>query len=152
MNLPFKIHSSSRLQFFSNVILVSNDHGCKEEAINLIPHYLIEIIHKTVKPLNLEKLQIIQNINKLIFNPIFIFSDLILIKLIIVSSTHLFLVLGGNRFSQHRTWSFEWRTGAWIKMHRLNSFYNVGTINWNFFPSMVEHASQGKLNKNSGER
>ena len=59
---------------------MSNYHGCKEEAINLIPHYLIDIIHKTVKPSHLEKLQIIQNINKLMFQVIFIFSDSILIK------------------------------------------------------------------------
>ena len=31
---------------FSDVILVSNYHGCKEESINLIPEYLIDIIHK----------------------------------------------------------------------------------------------------------
>ena len=43
-------------------------------------HYLIGIIHKTVKPSHLEKLQIIQNINKLI-----------LIKQIIVSSTSFVL-------------------------------------------------------------
>ena len=48
----------------SDVILVSNYHGCKEEAINLIPQCLIDIIHKLVKPSHLEKLQIIQNINK----------------------------------------------------------------------------------------
>ena len=53
-----------------------NYHGCKEEAINLIPQYLIDIIHKTVKPSHLEKLQIIKNINKLT-----------LIKQIKVSST-----------------------------------------------------------------
>ena len=66
---------------------MSNYHGCKEEAINLIPHYLIDIIHKTVKPLHLEKLQIIQNINKLI-----------LIKQIIVSSTPF--VLGETDFQK----------------------------------------------------
>ena len=55
---------------------MSNYRGCKEEAINLIPQYLIDIIHKTVKPSHIEKLQIIKNINKLI-----------LIKQIIVSST-----------------------------------------------------------------
>ena len=56
---------------------MSNYHGFKEEAINyLIPHYLIDIICQTVKPSHLEKLQIIENINKLI-----------LIKQIIVSST-----------------------------------------------------------------
>ena len=41
---------------------MSNYHCCKGETINLTPHYLIDIIHKTVKPSNLEKLQIIQNI------------------------------------------------------------------------------------------
>ena len=64
-----------KIAIFSDVILVSNYHGCKEEVINLIPHYLIDIIHKTVKPSHLEKLQIIQNINKLMFQVIFIFSD-----------------------------------------------------------------------------
>ena len=43
---------------FSDVILVSNYHDCKEEVINLvIPHYLIDIIYKIVKPSDLEKLQ-----------------------------------------------------------------------------------------------
>ena len=32
--------------------------------MNLITLYLIDIFHKTVKPSRLEKLQIIQNINK----------------------------------------------------------------------------------------
>ena len=41
---------------FSDAILVSSYHGCKEEAINLIPHYLIDVIYKTVKPTHLEKL------------------------------------------------------------------------------------------------
>ena len=72
---------------FSDKILVSNYHDCKEEAINyLIPHYLIDI-HKTVKPSHLEKLQIIQNINKLI-----------LIKQIIVSSTPF--ILGKRDFQK----------------------------------------------------
>ena len=31
---------------FPDVMLVSNYHGCKEEAINLIPECLIDIIHK----------------------------------------------------------------------------------------------------------
>ena len=57
LNLPIKSHPSLRqLAIFSDVILVSNYHGCKEEAINLIPHYLIDIIHKTVKPSHLQKL------------------------------------------------------------------------------------------------
>ena len=37
---------------------MSNYHGSKEEAIKLvIPHYLIDIIYKIVKPSDLEKLQ-----------------------------------------------------------------------------------------------
>ena len=47
----------------SDVTLVSNYHDCKEEAINLMPHYLIDVIYKTVKPAHLEKLYIVQNIN-----------------------------------------------------------------------------------------
>ena len=60
---------------FSDVNLVSNYHGCKEEAINLIPQYLIDIIHKLVKPSHLEKLQTTQNIKKLMFQVIFPFSE-----------------------------------------------------------------------------
>ena len=113
---------------------MSNCHGYKEEAINLIPQYLIDIIHKTVKPSHLQKLQIIQNINKLMFQVIFIFSDWILIKKIIVSSIHF--VLGETDFPKTSTWSFEWWTGAWVKMHRFNAFSrNVNTINWNIFPT-----------------
>ena len=66
---------------------MSNYYGCKGEAINLIPHYLIDIIYKTVKPSHLEKLKIIQNINNLMFQIVFIFSDWILIKQTIVFST-----------------------------------------------------------------
>ena len=69
------------------IILVSYYHGCKGEAINLIPHYLVDIIHKTVKPSHLKQLQIMQDITKLMFQVILIFSDWILIKQIIVSST-----------------------------------------------------------------
>ena len=63
-----------------------------------MPHYLIDIIDKTVEPSHLEKLQIIQNINKLIFQVIFIFSDWILIKQIIVSSIPF--VLGETGFQK----------------------------------------------------
>ena len=52
---------------------MSNYHGCKEEVINLIPHYLIDIIYKAVKPSHTEKIQIIQNVNKLMFQVIFMF-------------------------------------------------------------------------------
>ena len=70
-----------------DVILVPNYHGFKGEVINLIPQYLIDIIHKTVKPSHLEKLQIIQNIYKPMLQVILILSDWILIKQFIVSST-----------------------------------------------------------------
>ena len=33
--------ASFKVAIFSDVILVSNYHGCKEKVINLIPHYLI---------------------------------------------------------------------------------------------------------------
>ena len=48
---------------------------------------LIDIIYKTGKLPHLEKLQIIQNVNKLMFQAIFIFSDWILIEHIIASSS-----------------------------------------------------------------
>ena len=41
---------------------------------------MIDIIYKTVTSSHLEKLQIIQNINNLMFQVILIFSDEILIK------------------------------------------------------------------------
>ena len=57
LNLPiYKKPPFIKVAIFSDVILVSNYHGCKEEVINLIPHYLIDIIYKTVKPSHLEKL------------------------------------------------------------------------------------------------
>ena len=59
----------------SDVISVSNYHGCKGEAINLMPHYVVDIIYKTVKASHLKKLQIIQNRNNLMFQVIFKFSD-----------------------------------------------------------------------------
>ena len=60
-----------------------------------MPHYLIDIIYKTVKPSHLEKLQIIQNVNKLMFQVIFIFSDWILIEQIIASTPY---ILGESDF------------------------------------------------------
>ena len=38
------------------IIFVPNYHGCKGGAINLIPHYLIDINHKTLKPSHLKKI------------------------------------------------------------------------------------------------
>ena len=59
---------------------MSNYHGCKGETINLIPHCLIEIIHKTVKPSHI------------------FWSDWIVIEQIIASSAPLFLALGETDF------------------------------------------------------
>ena len=42
---------------FSDVTLVSNYHGCKEEVALILPHYLTAIIYKIAKPSHLEKLQ-----------------------------------------------------------------------------------------------
>ena len=54
---------------------MSNYHGSKGEAINVISKYLKDIIHKAVKPSHLDKIEIMQNINKLMFQAIIIFSD-----------------------------------------------------------------------------
>ena len=53
-----------KVAIFSDVVLVSNYHGCKGEAIKLIPYYMTDIIYKTVKPSHLKKLQVIQNRKK----------------------------------------------------------------------------------------
>ena len=66
--------------------------------MNLILNYLIDIIYKTVKPSHLKQLQIVQNINELMFQAILIFSDWILIKQIIVSFT--LFVLGETDFQK----------------------------------------------------
>ena len=42
---------------FSDVILVSNYHGCKEEVANKLNTTLFDIVYKTVKSSHLEKLQ-----------------------------------------------------------------------------------------------
>ena len=99
-----------KVAILSDVILVSNYHGCKGETTNLVPHYMIDIIYKTVEPSHLEKLQIIQNKNSLILQVIFIFSDSILIKQIIVFSNSFYC--WGNRFLKNSAWSLEWGTGA----------------------------------------
>ena len=68
LNLPIKCQSSlTEKAIFSDVILVPNYHVCKGKMRNLIKHYLLHIIHKTVKLSHLEELQFIQNINKLMF-------------------------------------------------------------------------------------
>ena len=62
LNLPtestYKMPPFIKVAIFSDVILilVSNYHGCKGEAISLIPHSLIDIVYKSMKPFHLEKL------------------------------------------------------------------------------------------------
>ena len=68
---------------FSDVVLVSNYHGCAGEAIKL----MADIIYKTLKPSHLKIYQIIQNIKDQMFQVIFKFSEWIYIKQIIVSAT-----------------------------------------------------------------
>ena len=63
-----------KVAIFADVILVSNYHFYKGERKNIIPHYMIDIIYKPVKPSHLKKLQIMQNINNLISQVNFIFS------------------------------------------------------------------------------
>ena len=122
LNLSIKGHPSLRyLVIFSDAYSFSvklpwlqmRDNKCN---ITL----LIDIIHKTVEPSHLKKLQIIHkkwnNLNKLMFQVILIFSDWIWIKQMIVSST--LFVLGET-----------WETKAWVKIHRFNaSSRNVKTI------------------------
>ena len=73
-----------------------------------------------------------QKMNKLMFQAIFIFPDYILIKQIIAFSASF--LLGEADFQKYSAWSFEWGTGAWIKMQRLSAFSgNVNTINWKKF-------------------
>ena len=112
---------------------MSHYHGCKKEAINLIPHYLTDINRKNVKPTPLEKLQFIQNVIKLMFQVIFIFSDWILIKQIIVSSTPS--VLAETDFQKLLPGVLrKERLGACVKMHRFNAFSgDVNIINWKDF-------------------
>ena len=35
----------TKVAIFSDVLLVSNYHGCKEEKVKLIPNYMIDIIY-----------------------------------------------------------------------------------------------------------
>ena len=121
-------------------------HGCKEETINLIPHYLISIIYKPVKASHLEKLQIIENINNLLFQILFIFSDWILIKQIIVFSTPF--LLGKQIFKK---FCLEFRVGYEYKCIDFNAFSrNVNTINLKIFPT--HGGIYNIFNKYSGER
>ena len=97
-----------KVAIFSHVILVSNYHGCKGEAINLLRHYLIDIINKTVKTLHLENVQIIQNIKKLMLQVIFIFSDWILNQMKVPSTA---FVLGQKQI--FKKFYLEFWLGNW---------------------------------------
>ena len=46
-----------KVAIFSDVILVSNYHGCKEEVANKLNTTLFDIVYKVVKSSHLEKLQ-----------------------------------------------------------------------------------------------
>ena len=117
----------------------------------------------------MKNLQIMQNIKNLMFQVIFIFSDRILIKKIIVSCTPFCwwgkqilkrMLPGGMRnFLLPKVWcqelgaSFEWG-GAWVKMLRINAFSkNVNSINLKILPT---HGGiqkfERKFNKHSAER
>ena len=117
-----------KIDNFSDVVLVSNYHGSKVEAINLIPHYYL----LNCKTIIFRKIKIIQNVNNLIFQVIFIIFDSIFINQIIVFSTSF--CLGGTDFHKYSARSFEWGTGAWVKMHRSHAFStNVNTMNLKIF-------------------
>ena len=79
-------YSKVYLIYLIYLILVSNCHGCTGQAIELMRYYMIDIMYKTIKSSHLKILQIIQNINNLLFQVIFFFSDWVLIKQIKVSS------------------------------------------------------------------
>ena len=111
---------------------------------------MIDIIYKTVKASHLKQLQIMQNIKSLMFQFIFIFSDWILIKQIIVSYTPFYclgkqiferMLHGGisnfllpiERDDKNLGESFEWG-GAWVKISQINAFSrNVNSINLKIF-------------------
>ena len=78
--------------------------GCKGEAIKLIPYYMKDIIYKTVKPSQLKKLQIIQNIK---FQVMSIYFDWILINQIIVFSVP-FCCWGKQIFEIMLPGGWEW--------------------------------------------
>ena len=112
---------------------------------------MIDIIYKIIMPKHLKKLQIKQNIKNLIFQVIFVFSDWILIKQIIVSSTPFcywgkeiferMLPGGMSNFFLPRNWWRKlgdkfWVAKVWVKMPWINSFCRkVYSINLKLFPT-----------------
>ena len=63
-----------KVAIFSDIVLVSNYHGYKGEAIKLIPYYMIDITVKT-KAITFEKIENHTKYNKHNVQVIFIFSD-----------------------------------------------------------------------------
>ena len=130
---------------------------------------MIDIIYEIVKPSHLKKLQIIQNIDKLMFQ-VMIFSDWILAKQVIFSSTpfccwrkQIFEKMFPGRMNnfplpacddKNLGQNFEWAGIQWVKMPRFNTFSkNLNNINLKSFPTYVGiYKFERKLNKHSGER
>ena len=139
----------------SDVILVSNYHGCKEEAIKLIPYYMIDIIYKTVKSSLLKK-----NANHTKYKKSNVASHLHIFWLnfdkVNHSFLHPFLLLGEKDFrnnvgrvisfclgrdDKNLGTSYEWG-GLWVKILWISAFSrSVNSINLKVFPHMVEYKS-----------
>ena len=134
MNLPIKSHPSLR-QLWCNV---SVKLLCLQRRVNKLNTTLFDRYYSpNYKSVIFRKLHII-----LMFQVVFIFSDWILIAQ--TSFLHPFH-FGGKRFSTNSTWTFEWGTGVWRKVHRFNAFSrNAKEINQKNFPT---HGGIYKLEK-----
>ena len=139
------------------LVLVSNYYGCRRG--NKINTLLCDRCYlSNSESFTFEKLQIMQNINSSMFKVIFIFSDWILIKQIVVVSSTPFCYWGNislkncclgewvisfclERDDKNLGASFE-SGGARVKMSRFDAFCrNVSPLVWKFFPHMVEYTS-----------
>ena len=149
LKLPIKSLPPSRI--FSDVVLVSNYHGCKGEAVKLIPYYMIDIILQNCKATTFENIAN-HTKHKKPNAP----SYLHIFWLNFDKVTHSFLhpsrLLGETEFSteccvgvisfclgrddENLGASFEWG-GAWVKMSRISAFSrNVNSINLKIFPTL----------------
>ena len=86
-----------KIAIFSDVILVSEYPGCKREAIKLILYYMLDVIYKII--------QIVQNINNLTFQAIYIFW--LNSKKANHRFYHPFLLLGETYFRKNAAWGNE---------------------------------------------
>ena len=144
--LHIKSHTLLRWLFFW-WNFSSNCYSCKGVAVNLIPHYMIDNIYKTVKPSHLEKLEIKQNINNLMFQVLYIFSDWILIKQIIAFSTP-FCCWVKQIFKK---FCLEF----WVGKEGMSKTAQIQRINIIYLKIFVIHSgniSKRKFNKHSGEK